>query len=97
MRPKGMEDLAVFIAREVEGSSRGKRQVFLCRGTVRVKVIPAGFLKIQGRRTLVGAIEGQIEELVDGQNPGSEAPPRSKKGQEKRGQRRCQERSDGEG
>ena len=44
-----------------EGSSREKikRQVFLCRRTVRVKVegkaIPASFLKIEGRRTLVGA------------------------------------------
>ena len=38
--------------------------------------------------------EGQIEELVGGQNPGPEAPPRSKKGQKRREQRRCQERSD---
>ena len=37
--------------------------------------------------------EGQIEELVGGWNPGPEAPPRSKKGQEKREQRRCQEKS----
>ena len=62
MRPKGMEDLAAFKAREI------KRRVFLCRRTVRVKVegkaIPASFLKIEGRRTLVGAIgqrEGRIE------------------------------------
>ena len=46
--------------------------------------------------------EGQIKELVDGQDQGPEAPPRSKKKQEKREQRRCQEwsdcqRSDGEG
>ena len=38
---------------------RGKRRVFLCRGTVGVKVggkvIPASFLKIEERRTLVGA------------------------------------------
>ena len=33
------------------------------------------------------------ELLVGGQNPGSVAPPRSKKGQERREQRRCQERS----
>ena len=44
-----------------KSSSRGKRkrQVFLCRGTVRVKVggkvIPATFLKVEGRRTLVEA------------------------------------------
>ena len=35
--------------------------------------------------------------LVGGQNSGPKAPPRSKKGQEKREQRRCQERSNGEG
>ena len=50
------------------------------------KAIPASFLKIERRGTLVGGErperEGQIEELVDGQNPGPVAPPRSKKGQE---------------
>ena len=55
--------------------------------TVKVggKAVPASFLKIEGSGTLVGAIdrrEGQIEELVGGQNPGPEAPPRSKKRQE---------------
>ena len=80
------------------------RRAFLCRRTVRVKVggkaISASFLKIEGRDTLIGVIgqtererEGRIEELVGGQNPGSEAPPRSKKRQEKREQRKCQERS----
>ena len=45
-----------------ESSSRGKRKrrIFLRRRTVRVKVgdkvIPASFLKIEGRGTLVGAI-----------------------------------------
>ena len=61
------------------------------------KAIPPSFLKVEGSGTLVGGKdqrEGWIEDLVDGQNPGSEAPPRSKKGQEKRGQKRCQERSD---
>ena len=44
-----------------ESSSRGKRKrgVFLCRRTVGVKVgdkvIPASFLKVEGRRLLVGA------------------------------------------
>ena len=44
-----------------ESSCRGKRkrQVFLCRRTVRVnvggKAIPTSFLKIEGRGTLVGA------------------------------------------
>ena len=96
-----------------ESNSRGKRKrrVFVCKRTVRVKVggkaIPVSFLKIEGRETLVGARdrrerEGRIEELVGGQNPGLEAPPRSKKRQERREQRRCQERndcqrSDGEG
>ena len=90
-----------------ESSSREKRKrrLFLCRKTVRAKVrckaIPASFLKVEGRadsrwgdRT---EREGQIEELVDDQNPGPEVPPKSKKGQEKREQRRCQGRSDGEG
>ena len=61
------------------------------------KVIPASFLKVKGRRTLGRPErEGRIEELIDGQNPGPEASPSNKKGQEKREQRRCQERSDGE-
>ena len=42
-----------------ESSSSGKRRVFLCRGTVLVKVggkaIPVSFLKIEGREALVGA------------------------------------------
>ena len=44
-----------------ESSSRGKgkRRVFLCRRTVGIKVggkvIPTSCLKIEGRRTLVGA------------------------------------------
>ena len=38
-----------------ESSCRGKRRVFLCRGTVGLKVIPVSFLKIEGRGTLVGA------------------------------------------
>ena len=92
--------------RSKESSSRGKRkrQVFCCKRTVGVKVgskvIPAIFLKVEGRGTLVGAKdrrEEQIEELVGGQNPCSEAPPRSKKKQEKREQRKCQERGDVEG
>ena len=39
-----------------ESSSRGKkkRRVFLCGMTVRVKVIPASFLKIEGKGTLIG-------------------------------------------
>ena len=65
-----------------ESSSRGKkkRQVFLCRRTVGVKVIPASVLKIEGRGARWGERperEGRIEELVGGQNPDPEAPPRS--------------------
>ena len=41
-----------------ESSSRGKRRIFLCKRRVRVKlkgkVIPAIFLKIEGRGTHVG-------------------------------------------
>ena len=55
------------------------------------KVIPASFLKVEGRGTLVGEKdrrEGQIEELVGGQNAGPEAPHRSKKGGSKGNVRR---------
>ena len=93
--------------KESNSREKRKRRVFVCKRTVRVKAIPVSFLKIEGRETLVGAKdrrerEGRIEELVGGQNPGLEAPPRSKKRQERREQRRCQERndcqrSDGEG
>ena len=54
---------------------------------------PSKLLKVEERGTLVGA-EDQIEELVGGQNPGPEALPMSKKGQERKKQRKCQERSD---
>ena len=62
------------------------------------KVIPASFQKIEGRGTFVGQKtgDGQIEKLVCGQNPGPEAPPRSRKGPERREQRKCQGRSDGQ-
>ena len=102
MRPKGMEDLAACNARGKESSSRGKRRVLLCRRTVRVKVegklIPASFLKIEGDAGWGERPEreGRIEELVGGQSPGPEAPPRSKRGGSK-GDIRTQERSDGEG
>ena len=55
MRPKGMEDLVAFSAREVKraAAEERERRVFLCRRTVRVKmedkVIPARFLKIEER------------------------------------------------
>ena len=57
---------------------------------MRVKVgdkpIPTSFLKIEGKGDdhwgKRPEREGRIEELVGGQNPGPEAPPRSKKGQD---------------
>ena len=63
------------------------------------KAIPASFLKIEGKGTFVGAKdrrerEGQIEVLVGDQNLGPEASSRSKKGQERREQSKCQGRSD---
>ena len=61
------------------------------------KVIPASFLKIEGTRGARPEREGRIEELVGGQNPGPIAPPKSRKRQEKKEQRRCQGRSNGEG
>ena len=88
-------------SKKSSSQEKRKRRVFLCRKTVGVKVggkiISASFLKVEGRRTLVGAKdwrEGQIQELVGGQNPGPEAPLKSKKGQERREQRRSQGRSD---
>ena len=83
-----------------ESSSRGKRKrrVFLCRGTVGVKVIgkaiPASFLKIEGRGALVGAIDRRERGIDKKIGKWSVAPPMSKKGQEKREQRRFQKRSD---
>ena len=63
------------------------------------KVIPTGFLKVEGRGTLVGAKdrrerEEQTEKLVGDQKTGSKVSPRSRTRQERREQRRCQERSD---
>ena len=49
MRPKRMEDLAAFSAREVKraaATEERKRRVVLCRRTVRGKIIPARFHKL---------------------------------------------------
>ena len=83
--------------RDKESSSRGRRKkrVFLCRWTVKIKVgdkpIPASFLKTEGRGDARWGDrperEGRIEELVSGQNPGPEGPPRSRKRQENREQK----------
>ena len=96
MRPKEMENLAVFsVRKESSSSGKGERRVFLCRRTVRVKVIPASFLKTEGG-CLLGrkTEEGQLVELVGDQNPGPQAPPMSKIERERMERRRCQERSD---
>ena len=57
MRPKEMEDLAAFDVREQQ---QKKETSIPLQRTVRVKVggkaIPASFLQVEGRRTLVGAI-----------------------------------------
>ena len=49
----------IHCQRGKESRSSGKRRVFLCRRTVGVKVggkvIPASFLKVEERGTLVGA------------------------------------------
>ena len=59
------------------------------RVKVRSKVIPASFLKVEGKGDARWGErlerEGQIKELVGDQNPGPEAPPMSKKGSERGG------------
>ena len=54
------------------------------RVKVKSKIIPTSFPNIQDRETFVGEKEGRLVELVGDQNPGSEAPPRSKIGREKK-------------
>ena len=66
------------------------------RVEVKSKVIPASFLKIEGRGTLVGAKGGRLVELLGHQNPGLKAPCKCKRRRERREQRRCQGRSDEE-
>ena len=87
MRPKGMETLAALSVRgSKESSSRGKRRVFLHRRTVRVKVrskvIRANFSKLKEKEPLLGrkTREKWLVELLGNQNPGLEAPSRSKRG-----------------
>ena len=66
-----------------ESSSRGKRKrrVFLCRRTVGVKVegkaIPASFLKVEGRGSLVGAKDQGERETVTDRKIGRWSEPRS--------------------
>ena len=95
MQPKAMEDLVAFSAREVKRAAAEERErdeYSSAEGQCESKggnAIPVSFLKIEG----VGDTrwgkrlqrESQIEELVGGQNPGREAPPRSKKRQGSKG------------
>ena len=86
-----------------ESSSRGKRRVFLCRRTVGIKiiniVIRTSFLEILRKRDARWGErpekEGWFVELVDGQNPRPEAPPRKKRAREE-GAKKCQGRRNGE-
>ena len=86
-------------SKESSNKRKEKRQVFLCRRIVRVKVkgklIPTSFLKIKecslGRKT---AEKEMLVQLVGDQNPGSEAFTRSQTGRERREQKKCQGRSD---
>ena len=60
------------------------------RVNVAGKPTPVSFLRVEGRGALVGAKdrrerEGQIEELVGGQNQGPVAPPRARKGKRRGG------------
>ena len=76
------------------------RRVFLCRRTVRGSLSSELSEKLkEGERSLglKTGERGTDRKLVGDQNPDPEAPPRSKKGQERRKQRRCQERSNVEG
>ena len=50
------------------------------RVKVKSEVIQTSFLMIERREMFVGEKEGRFVELVDDQNPGSEAPSRSRIG-----------------
>ena len=50
------------------------------RVEVEEKVIPTSSLKIEGRGTFIGAKERWLVKLVGDYSPGTEAPPRSKRG-----------------
>ena len=59
MRPKEMEDLAAFSAKEVKRAAAEKKTSIPLQknseSQSRRQIIPASFLKIEGRGTLVGA------------------------------------------
>ena len=62
------------------------------------KAIPASFLKIEGRGTLVGAIDRRERDRRIGKwsKPRSCSTSQEQERAREEGQRRCQERSDGE-
>ena len=68
------------------------------RVEIKGTVIPAGFLKIEGRESYVGGKSGKRKKFtrIGGYNHSirCEAPPRSKRRQEWREKRKCQESSD---
>ena len=55
MRPKGMEDLAAFSAREVKRAAVEERDEY--SSAEGGKGIPASFLKIERRETRAGVID----------------------------------------
>ena len=104
--PKVIENLAAFSARKAtraaateneekeriismqkENESRSKR-----------RSRPMSFLKIEGRKTFLGGERAEkrrwLVDLLGDQIPSPKAPFRSKRGRERREQRRCEERSD---
>ena len=60
MRPKGMEDLVAFSVRQVKRAAAAEKEKSIplqkdSESQSTGKVIPASFLKIEEKRTLVGA------------------------------------------
>ena len=102
MRSKGMENEATFSAREVKRAATEKETSIplqkdsesQSRRQSHPSELSESWRKEDARWGERLGREGQIEEMVGGQNPGPEAPPRNKKEQERREQRKCHERSD---
>ena len=97
MRPKGREDLAAFSAREVKEEQQRKETSIPLQKDSGSQNHPSEISENQRKGDACWGErpkrEKQTEELVGDQNPGPEAPPRSKRME----QRKCQGRSDGEG
>ena len=102
MRPKEMEDLAAFSVREVKRAAAEERerdQYSLQKDgeSQSKKSSPRVFGKLMEGGRLLGEIakkEAQSVELVGDQNPGPEAPPKNKRGRERKEQIRYQGSSD---